>query len=96
MGQGQSVFIYRPLEYVNWGESTAKSNPDVSTNLESFIVYKLKTAHKTNVDDTWKPILKSICHKIKCVSEGWEVPPSIHFIINERGVVCVKKIVEFT
>ena len=96
MGQGQSVFIYRPLEYVNWGESTAKSNPDVSTNLESFIVYKLKTTHKTNVDVTWKPILKSICHKIQCVSEGWEVPPSIHFIINERGVVCVKKIVEFT
>lgn len=95
MGQKMSMFVYRPLEYVNWGEATAKSNPDVPKNLESFIVYKLKTVHKIVVDNTWQPILKSICHKIQCISEGWDVPPSIHFTINEKGVVCIKKIVEF-
>jgi hypothetical protein len=90
MGQKMSVFVYSPLEYVDF----CNNNPEIQNKLESFIVNKLKVAHSINIDHSWKPIINSICHKIKCISEGWEVLPTIHLTITEKGIVCIKKIMD--
>ena len=85
-----SVFVYSPLEYVDF----CNNNPEIQNKLEAFIVNKLKVAHNINTDLSWKPIINSICHKIKCISEGWEVLPTIHLTITEKGIVCIKKIMD--
>ena len=91
MGQQQSLFIYSPLKFVEFNKSLG---PEIKNKLEAFLAHMLYEKYNILMNDQWKEIVRVICHKIKCVSEGWEVLPTIHFFISEKGVVCVKKITE--
>ena len=91
MGQNQSVFIYSPLKYVEYVETLS---PDVTNKLESFLFHTLTKSYNSVIDNRWREIVIKMCHKIKCVSEGWKVLPTIHFTIDEKGIVCVKKIMD--
>ena len=91
MGQSQSIFIYSPLKYVDY---TSSLNPDIKNKLESYLIHTLIKDFKIIMDDRWREIVRTMCHKIKCISEGWEVLPTIHFTIGDNGVVCVKKILD--
>jgi hypothetical protein len=91
MGQSQSLFIYSPLKFVDF---TKTLGPEIQNKLEAFLVRTLYEKYNIAMNDKWKEIVRVMCHKIKCVSEGWEVLPTIHFFITEKGVVCVKKITE--
>lgn len=77
MGQTQSVFIYSPLDFVEY----KNKNPSEPKKLESFLLVELQKHYKITMDVTWKPLLDSMSHKIKCISEGWETLPKIHFNI---------------
>ena len=77
MGQAQSVFIYSPLDFVEY----KNKNPSEPKKLESFLLVELQKHYKITMDVTWKPLLDSMSHKIKCISEGWETLPKIHFNI---------------
>ena len=77
MGQAQSVFIYSPLDFVEY----KNKNPSEPKKLESFLLVELQKHYKITMDITWKPLLDSMSHKIRCISEGWETLPKIHFNI---------------
>ena len=91
MGQSQSVFIYSPLKYVDY---TSSLNPDIKNKLESYLIHTLIKDFKIKIDDKWREIVRTMCHKIKCVSEGWDVLPTINFTIDDKGTVCLKKIID--
>jgi len=80
MGQVNSVFIYSPLEFVEYIDKA----PPKSKNLESFLFQALQKTYKKPMDASWQPFIDSMIHKIKCVSEGWATLPKIHFEAIKR------------
>jgi hypothetical protein len=73
MGQASSVLIYSPLEFVEY-----KRIADIDMPLESFLMMKLQaTAEHAE-------LIHSMAHKIRCVSEGWDVMPTIHIEIVKK------------
>ena len=81
MGQSSSIFIYSPLEFVEYKNTSGTDMP-----LESFIMMKLQA------NLTYKSLIDSIAHKIRCISEGWEVMPKIHFEIIHRGTSVMARV----
>jgi hypothetical protein len=73
MGAKQSSFLYSPLELVTWREK----HP--GENLESFLITRLETLFATKLTDDMLVCVKSMNHKIRCLSEGWAVQPKILF-----------------
>lgn len=78
MGQATSILVYSPLEFVEY----TKTSP--TTSLESFLIMKLQAGKEH------AKIIDSMAHKIRCVSEGWDVLPTIHLEIVREKVRVVK------
>jgi hypothetical protein len=73
MGAKQSTFLYSPLEYVSWKEKYP------SENLESYLIWRLEGLFGTKISGDIQLGVKSMNHKIRCLSEGWQVQPKILF-----------------
>jgi len=73
MGAKQSSFLYSPLEFVEWREKYP------GENLESFLIWRIEAIFGTKISGDMLIAIKSMNHKIRCVSEGWRVQPKILF-----------------
>lgn len=78
MGQATSILVYSPLEFVEY------TNTSPTKTLESFLIMKLQASKEH------AKIIDSMAHKIRCVSEGWDVLPTIHLEIVREKVRIVK------
>jgi hypothetical protein len=83
MGQATSVFVYSPLEFVEYTNKASAASAPAKT-LESFLIMKLQATKEH------AKIIDSMAHKIRCVSEGWDVLPTIHLEILREKVRVVK------
>ena len=91
MGLTQSVFIYSPLDFAEY----KNKNPSEPKKLESFLLIELQKHYKITMDVTWKPLLDNMSHKIRCISEGWDYPPKIHFnIIQLKDKTYIPKVLK--
>jgi len=75
MGAKQSTFLYSPLEFAEWKDKYPNEN------LRSFLVWRLESLLITKLTAEWNNCIESMNHKIRCISEGWDVMPKIHFDI---------------
>jgi len=87
MGQTSSSFVYSPLEFSEYKVSS-------ELTLESFLIKKLEALLHKKIDMYWKPTVDSMAHKIRCISEGWNVLPKIEFEILVNGTPRVVKVME--
>ena len=91
MGLAQSVFIYSPLDFVEY----KNKNPSEPKKLESFLLVELQKHYNIKMDATWRPLLDNMSHKIRCISEGWETLPKIHFnIIQNKDKIYIPKVLK--
>lgn len=91
MGLTQSVFIYSPLDFAEY----KNKNPSEPKKLESFLLIELQKHYKITMDASWKPLLDNMSHKIRCISEGWDYPPKIHFnIIQLKDKTYIPKVLK--
>jgi len=91
MGAKQSTFLYSPLEFVEWREKYP------GENLESYLIWRLEASQGVKINADMLIGVKSMNHKIRCLSEGWQVQPKILFdfvTLNEKIVARVLKISE--
>ena len=75
MGQTQSIFIYSPLDFVEYKDK----HPNEPKKLESFLCSALHRQYNIISNKSWDRFIEIMIHKIRCVSEGWAVLPKIHF-----------------
>jgi len=92
MGAKQSTFLYSPLEFVAWREKYP------GENLESYLIWRLEAVFGTKISGDMLLVIKSMNHKIRCLSEGWQIQPKILFdfvkLENNAVVARVLKIME--
>jgi len=87
MGQTSSSFVYSPLEFSEYKVSS-------ELTLESFLIKKIEVLLHKKIDMYWKPTVDSMAHKIRCISEGWNVLPKIEFEILVNRTPRVVKVME--
>ena len=87
MGQTQTKFIYSQLEFVEYKKLK-------ETTLESFLVATIQQQMSITINETWTSSIEKIAHKIRCISEGWDVMPKIQFELMPSGIPRVVKILD--
>ena len=90
MGQHQSTFLYSPLEFVEYKKQYEHVN--IELDLISFIEYKLNIKRTEEGD----ACVKKIAHKIRCISEGWDVLPKIQFEFIKYNDIIIPRVAKIT
>jgi hypothetical protein len=63
--------LYDPREFLQFKGRSGK--------LESFLVIKIQNLLGHVLDDVWRPLIEKIALQIRCVSDGWDLPPRLTF-----------------
>ena len=87
MGQNQTKFLYSPLEFVEY-----KKLKEIT--LEQFLVIAVQQQLNTTFNEYWRSSIDKMAHKIRCISEGWDVMPKIQFELLPSGITRVVKIMD--
>lgn len=88
MGQKQTRYLYSPLEFVEY----KKIHSNIL--LENFLKVNVESQLNLPINSKRLPCIDKLAHKIRCISEGWEILPKIEFELLELNDVTIPRVVK--